>query len=73
MDNVTRNLGRLLTLALVFAYTYMLAEVLGYAYDLVPGIFPLLAAIGVTLITGGAGQWRRSSQRERPGTPTSNV
>ena len=64
MDGITRHSGRVLTLALVFAYAYLLAEVFGYAFDLVPGIFPLLAAVGVTLVAGGAGQWRRSSAPE---------
>ncbi|HYI25857.1 MAG TPA: hypothetical protein VD767_10640 [Thermomicrobiales bacterium] len=63
MDGVTHKLGRLLTLVLVFGYAYMLAEVFGHAYGLAPGIFPLLAALGVTLVVGGAWQWFRASQR----------
>ena len=62
MVGVTRNLGRLVNLALVFAVAYMLAEVVGYAYGYVPGFFPVLAAAGVTLVASGAWQWRRSSR-----------
>jgi hypothetical protein len=61
MRSVARNLGQILNLALVFAFTYLLGETFGYAFGLAPGIFPFAIAAGVTLVVGGAWQWRRSS------------
>jgi hypothetical protein len=65
MESVTQNLGRIVNLMLVFAVAYMLAEVVAHAYGLAPGVLPLLVAGGVTLIAGGAWQWRRSSPSVR--------
>jgi hypothetical protein len=61
MRSVRRNPGRILNLALVFAFTYLLGETFGYAFGLAPGIFPFAAAVVVTLVVGGAWQWRRFS------------
>ncbi len=63
MDGLGRKLGRIFNLFLIFASAYMIAEIFGYAFGLVPGIFPLLAAVVVTLAAGGAWQWFRSSHQ----------
>lgn len=55
MQVIKGNLRRILHLALVFAVAYMLGEVFGYAFGYAPGLFPLFAAAGVTLVVGGAG------------------
>ena len=59
MGSTWQIVKRIVNLALIFAVAYMLAEIFGYAYALVPGTFPLLVATVVTLLAGGAWQWRR--------------
>ena len=60
MNRPSQILKGILNLVLIFAVAYMLAEMFGYAFALVPGVFPLLVAGGVTLVAAAGWQWRRA-------------
>ena len=63
-SDVTGKLGHILNLALVFAFSYVLGDTFGYAFGWAPGVFPVVIATGVTLVVGGAWQWRRATPVE---------